>query len=61
MIDETTDMLAESGSYSWFARVGTASNIADGPSRLDCAELLYWFPDARRRRVDWDDIIGESN
>ena len=61
LIDMTTETLAESGPYSWFARVGTASNIADGPSRLSCEELLYWFPDARRRRVKWDDVSGEGN
>ena len=61
LIDMTTELLADSGAYSWSARVGTASNIADGPSRLSCEELLYWFPDARRRQVDWDDVFGEGN
>ena len=57
LIDATTELFAESGTYAWFARVGTASNIADGPSRLDCGELLYLFPEARRRQVAWDTVL----
>ena len=56
LIDSTAELLADAGTIPWFSRVGTASNLADGPSRLDVGQLLRWCPEARRRRVDWHSL-----
>ena len=56
IIDLTADLMATVGTYPWFARVPTASNIADGPSRGKTEELLALFPHAVRRAVDWQAV-----
>eukprot|EP00435_Cladocopium_sp_Y103_P072985 s158_g42.t1 len=40
---------------SWFARVPTHSNISDGPSRMDCAEVLQLG--SKLRKVDWKNFL----
>ena len=39
LINESWLMDAQLGTASWYARVATASNIADAPSRLDFSEI----------------------
>ena len=60
LIDATLQALAGVGTYPWFARVPTASNIADGPSRLCFEEVLRLFPSATRRTIDWEAFIGRA-
>ena len=42
LISATLVELARIGAFAWFARVPSASNIADGPSRLDFEKLRAW-------------------
>ena len=56
ILDLTADWMATVGTDPWFARVPTASNIADGPTRGKLEELLSLFPHAVRRAVDWQAV-----
>ena len=47
LISAMLAMLARLGSHAWFARVASASNIADDPSRLDF-RVLEAMPGSRR-------------
>ena len=40
---------------SWFARVPTHSNIADGPSRMDCREVEQLG--SQLTEIDWDMVL----
>ena len=40
---------------SWYARVPSHSNIADGPSRLDCTEVIQLG--SKEVKVDWNKIL----
>ena len=40
---------------SWFARVPTHSNIADGPSRMDCREVEQLG--SQLKEIDWDMVL----
>ena len=55
LIHESWLMDSQLGSASWYARVPTASNIADAPSRLDFSEI-YKDPGSKFYNVslpDW--------
>ena len=49
IISATLVMLARLGCYAWFERVASASNIADGPSRLEFSAVEVMD---RSRRVE---------
>ena len=57
IIDSTTEMLARARTWPWFARVASASNIADGPSRQEFGEIVSLFPRAERRHIVWDEVL----
>ena len=40
---------------SWYARVPSHSNISDGPSRMDCTEVLQLG--STEVKADWDFIL----
>jgi hypothetical protein len=42
---------------TWFARVPTHSNIADGPSRLQCHEVELLG--SRKLEVDWNVVLED--
>ena len=42
---------------TWFARVPTHSNIADGPSRLQCEEVELMG--SKKREVDWNVVLED--
>ena len=58
IIDSTTELLARARTWAWFARVASASNIADGPSRLEFGEILSLFPRSVRRHIEWDEVLA---
>ena len=47
LVSESWKLDAKVSALSWFARVPSPSNIADGPSRLDFSELEAW-PGSKR-------------
>ena len=42
---------------TWFARVPTHSNIADGPSRLQCKEVELMG--SKKLEVDWNVVLED--
>ena len=51
LVEEISLRLASLGAFVWYARVPSASNPADHPSRLDWKKFFSFFPDARRVAV----------
>lgn len=48
ILEWVADLELESPTISWYSRVPTASNVADGPSRLDFTEVRRMYPHSIR-------------